>query len=372
MIIGIPKEIKNHEYRVGATPAMVKSLTDAGHTVWIQGDAGKAIGYSDEHYQKAGAMIKAVKEVWQAELILKVKEPQEEEFPFMRKGQILFCYLHLAPNLQLTKQLIKAEVIALAFDTVTDSEGRLPLLIPMSAIAGRMSIQVGAWALQLNQGGKGILLGSVAGVPAGRVTILGGGVSGTEAAKVALGMGADVTVLERNPKRLDELNQLLPGVKTCLSTPEALEELLPKSDLVIGAVLIPGKSAPKLIMHHHIKKMEPGSVLVDISIDQGGCAETSRPTTHEHPIYKVEGIIHYCVTNMPGACALTATEALGRATLPYVLKIASHGWKEALRLHPALLHGLNVCLGYVTNVEVADDLDFEYVSPSSFLGNHSA
>lgn len=372
MIIGVPKEVKNHEYRVGATPAMVQALKAAGHTVWVQRDAGQAIGYSDAHYQQAGAIMKAVQEVWQAEMILKVKEPQEGEYPYMRKGQILFCYLHLAPNLQLTEQLIKAQVVALAFDTVTDSDGRLPLLTPMSAIAGRMSIQVGAWALQLNQGGKGILLGSVAGVPAGRVTIIGGGVSGTEAAKVALGMGADVTILERNPKRLAELNQLLPGVKTVLSTPEALDALLPPSDLVIGAVLIPGKSAPKLITEAHIKKMAPGSVLVDISIDQGGCAETSRPTTHDHPIYKVDGVIHYCVTNMPGACARTATEALGSVTLPYVLKIATLGWKAALAQHPPLLHGLNVCLGHVTNVEVADDLDFEYVSPASFLGKPPA
>lgn len=371
MIIGIPKEIKNREYRVGATPAMVKAFRENGHRVWVETEAGAAINYTDEQYKLAGAEIKNhPQEVWEADLIIKVKEPQKKEYPFLREGQILFCYLHLAPNRELTEKLVKKKVVALAFDTLTDQLKRLPLLIPMSQIAGRMSIQVGAWALQLNQGGKGILLGGVPGVPGAQVTIIGGGVVGTEAARMALGLGAEVTILDRDPVRLRELDLLFgPSLKTLYSTQVNVEELLPRSDLVIGAVLIPGKSAPKIITRGMIKTMEKGSVFVDVAIDQGGSSETSHPTTHDDPIYEVDGVIHYCVTNMPGACAKTATVALGNATAFYALKIADLGWKAALRELPGMQNSLNVCLGEVTYKDLADELGYTFVPPSVFLEN---
>lgn len=360
--IGIPKEVKNHEYRMGATPSMVRLLTDAGHHVQVETLAGEAIGYTDEMFIQAGAKIALTpRDVYQAEMIIKVKEPQQSEFPLFREGQILFCYLHLAPDPVQTKELVNAKVVAIAYETVTDPLGRLPLLTPMSEIAGRIAIQVGATALQLNHGGKGTLLGGVPGVPPANVVVIGGGVSGTEAARMALGLGANVTILDKDLNRLRLLDSLYPGLKTVYSSPLAIEEAVSQADLVIGAVLIPGKMAPKLVTRAMIKKMARGSVVVDISIDQGGCFETSKPTTHAHPTYIVDGVIHYCVTNMPGACGRTSTQALTNATMDYALAIANKGWKKALKDNVGLRNGLNVCHGYITNEAVAHELNYSYV-----------
>lgn len=369
MLIGIPKEIKNHEYRVGATPSMVSLLKEAGHRILVQSHAGEMIGYTDEMFKKAGAeIVSTPEEVYAAEMIIKVKEPQTSEFPLLRKGQILFCYLHLAPDPIQTEHLIKSGVVAIAYETVTDSSGRLPLLIPMSEIAGRISIQIGAICLQLNNGGKGSLLGGVPGVAPASVVIIGGGVAGTEAARMALGLGANVRVFDKDLNRLRTLNGLYgPSLKTLYSSPLAIEEALVNADLVVGSVLIPGKTAPKLITRQMIKRMSPGSVLVDISIDQGGCAETSKPTTHGSPTYLVDGVVHYCVTNMPGACARTATQALTNATMDYALLIANKGYKKALQDHVGLRQGLNVCDGHITNEFVAHDLGYPYVPPEKLL-----
>lgn len=369
MLIGIPKEIKNHEYRVGATPAMVRALCEAGHQVLVQRDAGTKIGFLDALYIEAGARIaNSASEVYACEMVIKVKEPQDSEFSLLRKGQILFCYLHLAPDPVQTKHLVQSGVVAIAYETVTDAQGRLPLLVPMSEIAGRIAIQVGATCLQMNYGGKGRLLGGVPGVSPAQVTVIGGGVVGTEAARMAMGLGASVTIIDKDLNRLRTLDAFFgPNLKTLYSTSTAIEEALMVSDLVIGAVLIPGKTAPKLITAKMIKKMSVGSVLVDVAIDQGGCAETSRPTTHAHPTYVVDGVVHYCVTNMPGACALTSTQALTNATLDYALKIANKGYKQALYDHLGLRDGLNVCLGHVTNESVAADLGYTYVPPMELL-----
>lgn len=369
MIIGIPKEIKIHEYRVGGTPELVRLLTDSGHKVLVQSGAGEKIGFTDALYAQAGAQIVPTAEaVYEAEMILKVKEVQPKEFPLLKKEQILFCFLHLAPDPEQLKHLIEKKVVGIAFDTVTDREGRLPILTPMSEVAGRMSIQVGATALQLSNGGKGVLLGGVPGVPPAKVVILGGGVSGTQAARIALGCGADVTVLERRMQRLRDLDEHFgPKLKTLYSTPVSIEQAIVNADLVIGAVLIPGKKAPLLITEALIKKMERGSVFVDIAIDQGGCSETSKPTTHTNPCYEVHGVIHYCVTNMPGACARTSTQALTNALTPYVLAIASKGYKKALLEDTGLREGLNVCLGSVTNAHVAEDCGYAYVPAEKFL-----
>lgn len=363
MIIGIPKEIKNHEYRIGATPAMVRTLIEAGHTVWVQQNAGREIGFTDDMFAAAGAKILALaEEIYAAEMIIKVKEPQESEFPLLRKGQILFCYLHLAPDPVQTKHLVQSGVIAIAYETVTDRQGRLPLLIPMSEIAGRIAIQVGATTLQMNNGGKGLLLGGVPGVAPARVVVIGGGVVGTEAARMAMGLGADVTIIDRDLSRLRALDALFgPHLKTLYSTSQAIEEAVCHADLVIGSVLIPGKTAPKLITKKMVEKMTPGSVICDVAIDQGGCSETSKPTTHASPTYLVDEVVHYCVTNMPGACARTSTLALTNATLDYALKIANKGYKKALIEDPGLGHGLNVCYGQVTNEFVATDLHYAYV-----------
>ena len=362
MTIGIPKEIKNHEYRVGATPSMVKALVDAGHDVVVETKAGLKIGFSDEMYMAAGAKIAAsAKEVYDSEMIVKVKEPQVAEFPLLREGQILFTYLHLAPDPVQTKALLERKVIGIAYETVTCNEGRLPLLTPMSEIAGRLAIQAGATALQIANGGKGVLLGGVPGVLPAKVLIVGGGVSGTESLRMALGLGADVTVVDVNLPRLRQLDALYgPRLKTLYSSPANLEEQVKQSDLIVGAVLIPGKLAPKLVTHEMIRKMAPGSVIVDIAIDQGGCFETSRMTSHSDPTYVVDGVVHYCVPNMPGACSRTATQALTNATLSYVLKIANKGYKQALREDKGLRNGLNVCLGKVTYAEVANDLSYAY------------
>lgn len=369
MIIGIPKEIKNHEYRVGMTPHKVQLLVKAGHQVLVETGAGSQIGFSDEAYQAAGSrIVYSPKEVYQAEMIIKVKEPQESEYSLLREGQILFCYLHLAPDPKQTEALIKSKVIGIAYETVTDVQGRLPLLIPMSEIAGRISIQVGATYLQLNHGGNGCLLGGVPGVAPGKVMIIGGGVSGTEAARMALGIGADVTIFDKDLNRLRALDALFgPALKTLYSSPMTIEEMLPQTDLVVGAVLIPGKVAPKLITKEMVRKMAPGSVIVDISIDQGGCVETAKPTTHTDPTYVVDGVIHYCVTNMPGACAKTSTQALTNATLDYALMIANKGYKKALMDNVGLRQGLNVYRGYVTNEHVAHDLGYEYVPVEEVL-----
>lgn len=369
MIIGIPKEIKIHEYRVGATPAMVRLLTQNGHTVKVETQAGAKIRFSDEDYVKAGAQIVSTpKQVYDCDMIIKVKEPQEAEYPLLREGQIIFGYFHLAPDPEQTKQLIDSKCVAIAYETVVDSRGRLPLLIPMSEIAGRISIQVGATALQMNHGGKGLLLGGVPGVAPANVVIIGGGIVGTEAARMAMGTGANVTVFDRDVNRLRELDALFgPLLKTLYSTPSAIEESLKTADLVIGAVLIPGKVAPKLVTKQMVKQMSPGSVIVDVAIDQGGCVETAKPTSHAHPTYVVDDVIHYCVTNMPGACARSATLALTQATMDYALQIANKGYKQALLDNPGLRAGLNVCLGHVTNEPVANDLDYPYVPPEQML-----
>ncbi len=320
-------------------------------------------------YVQAGAQIVPTAEkVYEAEMIVKVKEPQSSEFPLLKQGQILFCFLHLAPDPEQLKHLIERKVIGIAFDTVTDPDGRLPILTPMSEVAGRMAIQAGATALQMANGGKGVLLGGVPGVATAKVVVIGGGVVGTEAAHVALGCGADVTILERRLSRLRELDDLYgPHLKTLYSTPYSIEESVTGADLVIGAVLIPGKKTPKLITESTIKKMSRGSVFVDVAIDQGGCSETSRPTTHSEPTYVVHNVVHYCVANMPGACARTATQALTNTLIPYVLNIATHGYKKALKNDVGLQNGLNVCLGKVTNPHVAEDCGYEYFPPSQFI-----
>ena len=369
MIIGIPKEIKNHEYRVGATPSLVRLLVEGGHTVFVQSHAGEKIGYTDHMFSVAGAkIVQSAEEIYESEMIIKVKEPQSSEYPLLKEGQILFCYLHLAPDPVQTQQLIDSKVIAIAYETVTDAQGRLPLLIPMSEVAGRIAIQVGATSLQLNKGGKGILLGGVPGVLPAQVTVIGGGIVGTEAARMAMGLGADVTILDRDLARLRALDALFgPRLKTLYSSPLNIEESIVSADLVIGSVLIPGKTAPKLITREMIKKMSPGSVLVDVAIDQGGCAETSKPTTHAEPTYVVDGVVHYCVTNMPGACARTSTQALTHATGEYALTIANKGWKKALQDNVGLRHGLNVCYGHITNESVAHDLGYTYVPVERLL-----
>ena len=369
MRIGIPKEIKDHEYRVGATPGMVRVLVEAGHRVFVESNAGLKAGFSDELFHKAGAgVVLTPEEVYANEMIIKVKEPQVSEFPLLWEGQILFCFLHLAPDPMQTRELIEKKVVAIAYETVTDEQGKLPLLVPMSEIAGRLSIQVGATCLQLNYGGKGLLLGGVPGVFPAEVVVLGGGVAGTEAARMALGVGANVTVIDKDLHRLRELDALFgPSLKTLYSTPDFIEGAVSHADLVIGAVLLPGKVAPKLITREMIKKMTPGSVIVDVSIDQGGCIETSRPTTHRDPTFVVEGVVHYCVTNMPGACARTSTLALTNATMDYALLIANKGYKRALKENAGLRHGLNLCLGHITNASVASELEYPYVAPEALL-----
>lgn len=369
MIIGIPKEIKEHEYRVGATPSMVRAFVDAGHKVVVEKGAGTEIGFSDDLFRESGAKIlDTAREVYTSEMVIKVKEPQESEFPLMFEGQILYCYLHLAPDPIQTEHLVEKKVVAIAYETVTDKNGRLPLLVPMSEIAGRIAIQAGAVSLQMNNGGNGLLLGGVPGVFPANVVVIGGGVVGTEAARMAMGLGANVTILDRNLERLRYLDaQYAPKMKTLYSSSTEIESALRWADLVIGAVLIPGKTAPKLITRQMLRNMVPGSVIVDVAIDQGGCAETSRPTTYSNPTYIEEGILHYCVTNMPGACARTSTMALTNATMEYALEIANKGYRQALKENSGLCDGLNVCHGKVTNASVAHDLGYTYVSPSEVL-----
>ncbi len=364
MRIGVPKEIKVHEYRVGMVPAGVKELVHAGHEVVVETGAGLAINMTDEDYRAAGARIAAdAAEVFgQGELIVKVKEPQLKECEMLREGQVLFTYLHLAADPQQTEGLVKSGCTAIAYETVTGPGGSLPLLTPMSEVAGRMSIQAGALALQKAGGGRGILLGGVPGVRPARVVVLGGGVAGTNATEMAIGLGAEVTVIDRSVPRLRRLNEIFGGrLKTEFSTQHSIDTLVPRADLVIGSVLITGHAAPKLVTKEHVKAMWPGSVLVDISIDQGGCFETSRPTTHAEPTYIVDDVVHYCVTNMPGAVPRTSTFALTNVTLSFVRALADNGWRKALAADGHLAHGLNVHAGHVTHKAVAQDLGYSYM-----------
>jgi len=361
--IGCPKEIKVHEYRVGLVPAGARELASAGHQVMVEAGAGAGIGIGDDAYRAAGAtVLPDAKSVFAAaELIVKVKEPQLPECAMLRKGQVLFTYLHLAADPEQAKALAKSGVTAIAYETVTAPDRSLPLLTPMSEVAGRMSIQVGATALQKANGGFGVLLGGVPGVAPARVVILGGGVAGTNATQMAVGLGAQVTVVDRSLKRLRELDvQFGSHIETAYSTTEAVERLVIQADLVIGSVLVTGAAAPKLVTRDMVRRMEKGAVLVDISIDQGGCFETSRPTTHADPTYVVDGVVHYCVTNMPGAVPRTSTFALTNATLPYARALADLGWRQALARDPGFAAGLNVHEGAITHEAVARDLGMEY------------
>ncbi len=370
MIIGVPKEIKNHEYRIGMTPAGVRELVANGHQVMVQRDGGKAIGLSNEMYQAVGAsIIDTAEEIFAtAEMIVKVKEPQPNECKMLREGQLLFTYLHLAPDPKQTELLVASKCVAIAYETVTDKRGGLPLLSPMSEVAGRMSIQAGAHALEKAQGGNGTLMGGVPGVAPANVVVIGGGVVGTNAARMAIGLGANVTILDRSLDRLKELDNLYgPALKTLYSTVDALEACIKEADLVIGAVLIPGAAAPKLVSREMLKLMKPGAVMVDVAIDQGGCFETSKATTHQDPTYEVDGVVHYCVANMPGGVARTSTFALTNATLPYAIALANKGYKKALLDDIHLRNGLNVHLGQITYAAVADVLGYRYTSAEEVL-----
>jgi alanine dehydrogenase len=370
MRIGVPTEIKNHEYRVGLTPEAAAELVMDRHEVWIETGAGRGIGAEDQEYRDAGAEIQpdAATIFAQCDMIIKVKEPQAVERAMLRPGQILYTYLHLAPDPEQTKDLIESGAICIAYETVTSDRGDLPLLKPMSQVAGRLSIQAGANALQKENGGRGVLLGGVPGVGSGKVLIIGGGDVGYNAALMAIGMQADVTILERSNTVMEKLSYEF-GVRANIarSTPTILEQKLAEADLVIGAVLIPGASAPKLVSREMLKSMKEGAVLVDVAIDQGGCFETSRPTTHADPIYTVDGIVHYCVANMPGAVPRTSTYALNAATVHHAKRLARLGWKEALREDPHLRNGLNVCEGKLTIEAVADAQGMDWVPADRLL-----
>ncbi len=371
MRIGVPKEIKTHEYRVGLTPAGARELVLHGHQVLVQQGAAAGIGISDDAYRAAGAQIApdAAAVFAEAEMIVKVKEPQPEEIARLRSGQVLFTYLHLAADKAQTEGLMRSGATCVAYETVTDRVGGLPLLAPMSEVAGRMSVQVGAHCLEREQGGAGILLGGVPGVPPARVVVIGGGVAGTNAARMAVGLEASVIVLDRSLPRLKELDlQFGARATTQFATAEAIEHAVLGADLVIGAVLVPGAAAPKLVSRALLKQMRPGSVLVDIAIDQGGCFESSRPTTHSVPTYVEDGVVHYCVTNMPGAVARTSTFALTNATLPFVIALAEKGWQRAMRDDVHLRNGLNVHAGHVTYAAVAQDLGLPYVTTEGVTG----
>jgi alanine dehydrogenase len=370
MLVGVPKEVKTHEYRVGLTTGSVLELVHNGHRVIVQSDAGEGIGLSDDLYREAGAEVvaDAATVFEQAEMIVKVKEPQPEECRMLREGQVLFTYLHLAPDPAQTRLLLDSGCIAIAYETVTGPNNTLPLLSPMSEVAGRMSIQAGAHCLEKEQGGSGMLLGGVPGVEAARVVVLGGGVVGTNAVRMAMGMEAHVTVLDRSLQRLRELDfQFGCMLNTIYSTRESLARCVASADLLIGAVLVPGAAAPKLVDRAMLRTMKPGSVLVDVAIDQGGCFETSRPTTHAAPTYVEEGIVHYCVTNMPGAVARTSTFALNNATLPFTLNLANKGYRQALLDDPHLCAGLNVHRGELTYRAVADEQGLPYLAAAKAL-----
>ncbi|TXH89337.1 MAG: alanine dehydrogenase [Rhodoferax sp.] len=371
MQIGCPKEIKNHEYRVGLTPASVRELTSRGHSVLVQKGAGAAIGLSDEQYLAAGATLAAdAAEVFaKADMIVKVKEPQPQECAMLRPGQILYTYLHLAPDPEQTAALVKSGAVCIAYETITGSGGGLPLLAPMSEVAGRMAIQAGAAHLEKSKGGMGVLLGGVPGVPAAHVVILGAGVVGSHALQMAVGVGARVTVLDKNVDRLRQLDLVFGNrISTVYSTTHSVEEAVLDADLVVGGVLIPGAAAPKLVTRAMISRMKKGAVVVDVAIDQGGCFETSHATTHADPTFVVDGVVHYCVANMPGAVARTSTFALNNATIGHAVALADKGWKAALKDNVHLKNGLNVCEGQVTYEAVARDLGYTYVPADKLLG----
>jgi alanine dehydrogenase len=370
MKIGVPKEIKTLEFRVGMTPAGVRELIHDGHEVIVETNAGEGIGMSNADYVAAGAKVvdKAEDVFAAADMIVKVKEPQLNECAMLRPDQVLFTYLHLAADPEQTAALVKSGTTAIAYETVTADDGSLPLLTPMSEVAGRLSIQAGAFALQKANGGRGVLLGGVPGVAPGKVLVIGGGVAGANAADMAVGLGASVTILDRSMPRLRQLDDIWGGrVRTVYSTVDAVDELTREADLVVGAVLVAGAAAPKLVTKENVKNMHAGAVMVDISIDQGGCFETSRPTTHAEPTYEVDGVVHYCVTNMPGAVPRTSTFALTNATLPFVKNLANLGWREALARDPHLANGLNVHAGQVNHEAVAHDLGYDYMSAEDAL-----
>ena len=371
MLIGVPKEIKNHEYRVGLTPSSVRELTLRKHQVLVQKNAGTAIGLTDEQYAAAGAtLVDSAKEIFErAEMIVKVKEPQLNECAMLKKGQILYTYLHLAPDPEQTKALIASGAVCIAYETITGAGGGLPLLAPMSEVAGRMAIQAGAAHLEKSKGGMGLLLGGVPGVAPGHVVIIGAGVVGTNALQMAVGAGARVTVLDKSIDRLRQLDLVYGNrIVTAFSNAHAIEEAVLSADLVVGGVLVPGAEAPKLVTRDLISRMKPGAVVVDVAIDQGGCFETSHATTHAEPTFVVDGVIHYCVANMPGAVARTSTFALNNATIGHAIALADKGWQKAVRDDAHLLNGLNVCLGKVTYEAVAKALGYEYVPADSLLG----
>lgn len=370
MIVGLPKEIKDNEYRVGLTPAGVRALTDAGHGVVVERSAGEGSGFGDDLYQRAGGTIlESADEVWQqGEMIVKVKEPIRPEYPRMREGQLLFTYLHLAPDRELTKELLERKVTGVAYETITDRHGTLPLLTPMSEVAGRMAIQVGSHYLEKMSGGRGVLLGGVPGVPAARVVIIGGGVVGTNAAKIAVGMGAHVTIIDNNLGRLRELDDIfLSKISTLASSAYMIHDAISQADLIVGAVLVPGAAAPRLVTRGMLKDVPDGAVIVDVAVDQGGCIETTHPTTHSDPTYYVEGVLHYCVANMPGAVPRTSTFALTNATLPYALKLANKGFIAAIQSDPGLKAGVNTYAGRLTYEAVATDQGLPYTSLDEML-----
>ncbi len=375
MDIGLPKEIKDNEYRVGLTPAGVQALAHAGHTVYVQKTAGEGSGFKDEQYVKAGGqLLDTADEIWATgDMIVKVKEPVAPEYPRMRENQLLFTYLHLAPELELTRQMLDRKVTGVAYETITDSNGRLPLLTPMSEVAGRMSVQVGATYLEKMNGGRGILLGGVPGVPAANVVIIGGGIVGTEAAKMAVGLGAKVTIIDRNLDRLRQLDDIfLSKVQTLASSRYAIEEAISHADLVIGAVLVVGAAAPKLVTRDMLHLIPQGAVLVDVAVDQGGCFETTHATTHSNPTYYEEGVLHYCVANMPGAVPRTSTFALTNATLPYALDLANKGFEKAIVDDAGLREGVNTYDGKLTYEAVATSQNLEYTPLDSLLDLASA
>jgi alanine dehydrogenase len=372
MLVGVPKEIKNHEYRVGMTPSSVRELTSRNHQVLVQKGAGSAIGLADEQYVAAGAqLIDSAKEIFaRAEMIVKVKEPQLEECAMLNKGQILYTYLHLAPDPEQTKALIASGAICLAYETITGAGGGLPLLAPMSEVAGRMAIQAGAAHLEKSKGGMGLLLGGVPGVAPGHVVIIGAGVVGTNALQMAVGAGARVTVLDKSIDRLRQLDLVYGNrITTLYSNTQSIEESILSADLVIGGVLVPGAAAPKLVTREMIARMKQGAVVVDVAIDQGGCFETSHATTHAEPTFVVDGVVHYCVANMPGAVARTSTFALNNATIGHAIALADKGWQKAISDDVHLRNGLNVCLGKVTYEAVAKALGYEYIPATSLLNS---
>ncbi len=370
MKIGLPKEIKDNEYRVGLTPAGVHALVQAGHEVFVQKTAGEGSGFADDQYVGAGGkLVETADDAWgEGDMVVKVKEPIAPEYGRMRENQLLFTYLHLAPEFELTKQMMERKVTGVAYETITDKQGRLPLLTPMSEVAGRMSVQVGATYLEKMNGGRGILLGGVPGVPAANVVIIGGGVVGTEAAKMAVGLGAKVTIIDRNLDRLRQLDDIfLSKVQTLASSRYQIEEAISHADLVIGAVLVVGAAAPKLVTRDMLHLIPQGAVLVDVAVDQGGCFETTHATTHSNPTYYEEGVLHYCVANMPGAVPRTSTFALTNATLPYALDLANKGFEQAIKDDHGLREGVNTYAGKLTYDAVAESQGLEYISLDSLI-----